>query len=75
MCDNVETEISVDAAGSTITPRACSHCEPVVGRILPDELIHERDIDPPSEVSSVLVQSVLVHRKLMSELLSLLPSS
>ena len=61
-------ERSVGEGGSTIIPHACSHGKPVVRWILPDELIHEQDVDPVSEVTSVVV-----HRELMNA--SLLPSS
>jgi hypothetical protein len=58
----------LDKAGSTIIPHACSHGKPVVQSVLTDELVHEQDVDPASEVTSVVVQ-----RELMSALL--LPSS
>jgi hypothetical protein len=63
-------ERSVDEAGSAIIPHACGHGKPVVHLVLPDEFINEQDVDPSSEVTSMVV-----HRELMSALLSLLSSS
>ena len=61
-------ERSVDEVGSTIISHACSHGKPVVRWILPDELVHEQNVDPGSEGTSVVV-----HRELMNTLLP--PSS
>jgi hypothetical protein len=55
----------VDEAGSTIVPHACSHGKPVVRPVLPDELVHEQDVDPASEVTSVVVQRELISALLL----------
>ena len=67
--DVSEIERSVDEAGSTTVSHARSHGKPVVRLVLPVKLIHEQDVDPLSEVSSLVV-----YRELKSELLSLLSS-
>jgi hypothetical protein len=39
-----------DEAGSMARSRSCSHGKPVSRPILPDEFVHEQDVDPASEV-------------------------
>lgn len=55
----------LDEAGSTIVPHACSHGKPVVRSVLFDELVHEQDVGPASEVTSVVVQRELLYALLL----------